>query len=609
MRTPFQIWLQRAAVALVVFVPGGAAFTFLAVEVSSQPRFCGTCHNMRPYYDSWKTSTHNHIACVECHIPPGFESEVRKKYEALSMVARYFTGTYSTNPWAEVDDQACLRSGCHVKRVLLGRELFQGVLFDHQPHLAEMRRAKQLRCTSCHSQIVQGSHIAVTESTCFLCHFKDTAPDTGTARCTLCHPVPEKLITTAGLSFNHGDVKRYGMSCMSCHEGIVKGDGEVLRERCFTCHNEQARLQRFDETEYLHRTHVTEHKVECLNCHLEIRHAIPAREEALATECRACHSAAAGHAPVRDLYRGIGGKGVTPQPAEMYLAGIRCEACHTRPDGDRMVADEVSCMSCHGPSYLKIYRGWQAALEQRLPALRAELQRALARLAAADGQATAALADTQANLDLLDRGHPIHNPRYAAALLDKGHRDIATALRAAGVTQPIPPPWIAAPYAMACLDCHLGIELQSATAFGKKFPHEPHVVAGRLRCTVCHGDRDHHGTLTLPAESCEHCHEKTGRPMADVAAEACLSCHPAEIGAVSEQITFPHQQHIAAGLDCALCHQGVADTPHREFARSATALPALGHEFCGTCHGGDVLAADGTMPDGANCSLCHSGGA
>ncbi len=59
-----------------------------AVEVSSRPTFCGSCHIMTPYYESWKKSSHKGIACVDCHIPPGVTAEIRKKYEALSLVAR-----------------------------------------------------------------------------------------------------------------------------------------------------------------------------------------------------------------------------------------------------------------------------------------------------------------------------------------------------------------------------------------------------------------------------------------------------------------------------------------------------------------------------------------
>ena len=598
MRESAFTWVRRAAVTLAVFVPAAIAVLWTSIQISSQPRFCGSCHYMTPYYRSWLTSTHREVACVECHIPPGMVSEFRKKYEALAMVARYFTGTYSTNPWAEVDDQSCLRSGCHAKRVLLGREVYQGVLFDHQPHLAEMRREKRLRCTSCHSQIVQGSHMAVTTSTCILCHFKNTPLNQGTARCTLCHEVPEKTITTAGLSFDHGDVKRFDMSCTLCHEGVVRGTGEVPRERCYTCHNDAPRLSRLGETEFLHQEHVTAHKVECLNCHVEMVHRIPAREEALATACEACHSPAAGHSATRDLYRGIGGKGVNPRPAAMYLAGVRCEACHQGGRADSGPPDEVSCMSCHGPKYLTIYQTWRVGLEKRIEGVRSEIREA-------SKHASGALMDeAAANLALVEQGKGMHNPPYALDLLGRAHRDVVAALEGAGKAAPRDLPWTQAPYEAECLGCHFGIEYVSRPAFGREFPHRTHVVSARLRCVVCHGGQDRHGELELAADDCERCHTRIRKPMAGVTAEDCLACHTADIGQGSGKATFPHQRHVELGVDCALCHDGVTEQPHVRFARSPTARPGLGHAFCAGCHAADVPSDDG-VPDGADCTKCH----
>ena len=599
-------WAKRSLVALLVVVPAGAVLAFLGIQVSSQPRFCGSCHYMAPYYQSWLGSTHKDVACVECHIPPGITSEFRKKYEALAMVARYFTGTYSTNPWAEVDDQSCLRSGCHTKRVLLGKEVYQGVLFDHQPHLSEMRREKRLRCTSCHSQIVQGSHISVTGATCFLCHFKNTALNQGTARCTLCHQVPQHTITTGGLSFDHGEVKRFDMNCTLCHEGVVKGNGDVLRERCYTCHNDQARLDRYADTEFLHRTHVTEHKVECLNCHIEIVHKVPAREEALATECRSCHSSAAGHSAVRDLYRGIGGKGVNPRPAPMYLAGIRCEACHDVLRNDSGRASDLSCMSCHGPKYLTIYRSWQVGLAKRLEGISTEVQQVRKRM---DSRAAASeenlLKDAEQNVALVQQGRGIHNPAYALDLIESAHRTSAAVLAALGAARPASVPWVQAPYETDCLKCHFGIEYLTRPAFGRDFPHATHVVTAHLRCTVCHEGLDNHGGMKIGPADCERCHQRIAKPMAGVTAAECLTCHTAEIGPVSEKVNFPHDKHIENGLDCETCHAGVTQARHRVFARSADAVPKIGHDFCGTCHAGDAPAADGVPPEGADCTKCH----
>ena len=57
-----------------------------------------------------------------------------------------------------------------------------------------LRRGKKLRCTSCHSQIVQGSHMSVTTSTCFLCHFKDQHFNQGLGTCTRCHQIPQEAV-------------------------------------------------------------------------------------------------------------------------------------------------------------------------------------------------------------------------------------------------------------------------------------------------------------------------------------------------------------------------------------------------------------------------------
>ena len=61
------------------FLAMGLVGLVFMVEVSSQPEFCGTCHVMDPYFQSWETSTHKEVACVDCHIPPGIAHEVQKK--------------------------------------------------------------------------------------------------------------------------------------------------------------------------------------------------------------------------------------------------------------------------------------------------------------------------------------------------------------------------------------------------------------------------------------------------------------------------------------------------------------------------------------------------
>jgi len=556
--------------AFLVLIGFGLLATLLMVEATSQPQFCGHCHVMEPYYESWQTSTHKEVTCVECHIPPGISSEVEKKMEGLSMMVSYVTGTYGTNPWAEVSDAACLE--CHQRRLLYGKEVFQNILFDHAPHLAELRREKRLRCTSCHSQIVQGSHIAVTTSTCVLCHFKDQSTNAGTAECTLCHAIPEKVIEKANLSFDHGDVKRFDMQCSWCHARVTKGDGSAPKQRCFICHNDPERLAQYDDHLGLHRIHVTDHKVECLHCHTEIQHgSFEVHAETVGTSCNTCHSD--GHSPQRDLYVGIGGKGVHPRPSAMYLAGIHCEGCHFLPRekgiGYVQSATEVSCMACHGPRYSKMLGRWQKLIDARVRQARAELTLVRRRLGAAGSPQ---LADTEANLRLVELGHGVHNVDYALDILAANHAMLNAALTAGG-RQPLPASWGLLPYESNCLRCHQGIETRAGSFQGEVFAHRPHVVRGEIDCQQCHRPHEKRRAgelVSLEPEGCTSCHHGPAqRPEAN-----CRRCHSAITQTVVDHQgrEFEHALHVEEEeLQCVDCH-------------TLQDRPGLDLDFCVDCH-------------------------
>ena len=74
------VQVSMAGLLLLIIV------TVIAVHLTEQPTFCKTCHNMRPYYQAWKTSKHNNVECVKCHFEPGVLSTIEGKFKALSMV-------------------------------------------------------------------------------------------------------------------------------------------------------------------------------------------------------------------------------------------------------------------------------------------------------------------------------------------------------------------------------------------------------------------------------------------------------------------------------------------------------------------------------------------
>ncbi|MBI4635045.1 MAG: NapC/NirT family cytochrome c [Candidatus Rokubacteria bacterium] len=275
---------RRGTIVLVVAgglaVVGGAAGAGLW-HVSASPQFCNSCHIMRPYVEAWTVSKHGSVACVQCHYPPGLRDTLRVKFQAVTQVAKWATGTYNSKPFAEVEDASCLRSGCHATSDLerKGELAFRReIRFDHRPHLDSAKTGRQLRCTSCHAQVVVEKHFEVTESTCFICHFKGMKGPrelTPIAGCTGCHETPKSDILVGSVRFNHEVVVRRGVACQSCHLNVVEGQGEAPRERCIGCHNQPEKLARHGETKLIHAAHVTERSVECTRCHTEIRHRLP----------------------------------------------------------------------------------------------------------------------------------------------------------------------------------------------------------------------------------------------------------------------------------------------------------------------------------------------
>ena len=624
---PLRIFVQIAVLFVILAAVGTIGF----VEYSAQPGFCNNCHIMDPYYDSWKTSSHQDVPCIDCHYAPGIKAEAMGKLQAANQVVKYITRTYGMKPWAEIEDAACLRSGCHEQRMLEGVVDFRGIRFDHAHHLGELRRGKQLRCTSCHSQIVQGDHLAVTESTCYLCHFKETPEGEPIAGCTGCHSSPPRVETSEGFVIDHPQYIEDMVSCVSCHDDVAQGSGVADESRCFNCHNEPERLTGADNTELVHRTHIAEHNVECTQCHEPMEHGLQSLSSTFELDCKACHQGT--HAVQQKLYAGTGGHGAADTPSAMFMARVSCQGCHgltTEIAAHEQVqaAGEATCMSCHGIRYANILPSWQGEMERRLAAVSRLLDGASSSLGSV-GVRQRATADSllrlaRENTDLVRAGRSAHNITFADELLRAAVGLVREAVSAGGLPFRVPELNLGPRLSEnVCLQCHLGVERQAVEFHGRQFAHERHVISG-LACTDCHTPLDQHGETTLAGtESCDACHHRRIEPM------NCASCHVGPGGAPADVIEhavgdFSHDVHRTADLACTECHQSPAMRPadtlceschdrhhqpeatclscHRGGAKAFHAL-SFAHMQCTSCHGDNVSGV--TQWSRQVCTVCH----
>jgi hypothetical protein len=425
-------------------------------EFSTSPHFCASCHIMKPYYQAWSTSKHNHVPCVDCHYPPDVRDKMVLKFQALTQVVKYVTRTYSSKPYAEISDESCLRKGCHETRLLQGQVVFSPpqkpgkppikIKFDHKPHLTDLKRGKKLRCTSCHSQIVVGNHMEVTTSTCFLCHFKGAKlgrSENPVGGCGNCHGAPEGDIRIGDAKFNHKEfVGVRHVACQNCHLEAIQGAGEAKKDRCFQCHNEPSRLSHFSDIDFMHKNHVTDHKIECTHCHEEIRHAVKTTVEPLQYDCSVCHEKK--HNIQKQLYMGIGARGVPNRPSVMFVTNVDCVGCHLVPKmsaatspflGQTFKASEAACLGCHGDDFRGILGEWRKTIDKSLAETRPAVEKAKA--AAARGgkenvKAAQLARDAEYNYLLVLYGKGVHNVDYAVDVLAKAKSDAEAAIASSG---------------------------------------------------------------------------------------------------------------------------------------------------------------------------------
>jgi nitrate/TMAO reductase-like tetraheme cytochrome c subunit len=560
----------------VLLISLGALLVLLiaAAEITSSSKFCSTCHYMKPFYRSWQESSHKHIACSTCHYPPGLRSKIRAKLEGLVMVGRYWTKLYlKSKPWAEISDANCLKPGCHAKRLLQGQVRFNKVVFDHKVHLTDLRRGKTLRCTSCHSQIVQGKHITVTETTCFICHFKESKVHPRAADCRLCHK-KDALVAEKTSPFDHRLVFDNGFSCDKCHSHTIVGDGAVPRENCYKCHFEQARLEKYGDTDLMHSTHITAHKIECDQCHLEIQHKIVKDIETIA-DCQTCHTNT--HQAQKILFTGEGGRGLArPRPNVMWEKGLSCKACHMFHEekggallkSETFIARDRACESCHGPGFVRLMKNWEASAGEKVAHIREVYVRAQREIQqspqARDPQVLSLLEEAAFNIDVVDRGKSVHNIAYSQELLSSAFARIKEALKAVGSGySPVSASFQPARIPTLCANCHTGIEDVRKDIWGLSFPHRPHLLDRNLSCDQCHSNIRRHGELIASKAGCTACHHQDTK-------RNCTDCHLLQKtlseGGQLDGLTVLRDSMSEAGVACTDCH---LDSQHKIFRSDA----------------------------------------
>ena len=131
-----------------------------ALEATSAPQYCATCHEMEAAYQTWKLSEHGtgssgvRIECIQCHLPP------KEKYftyvaakgccGAKGVYKHYFGPEYDLEKirkkvLEQMLDETCVN--CHDN--LLARPSSPAARVAHMASLARPD-SPEARCMACH---------------------------------------------------------------------------------------------------------------------------------------------------------------------------------------------------------------------------------------------------------------------------------------------------------------------------------------------------------------------------------------------------------------------------------------------------------------------------
>ncbi|MCG3128121.1 MAG: hypothetical protein CHACPFDD_02997 [Phycisphaerae bacterium] len=281
--------LTAVGIALFAFALIGAVGLCGAEYYTGRPQFCGTCHVMDPYYESWSHDLHGAkigARCIDCHYAPGERLTFRAKFKGLSQVASYFSGRYGTGrPRAHVSDESCLRSNCHGDRDFESKMFLIGeprtekrwvadqeievvrtptVRFFHEKHL----QAAKSRTETEHAIEQLTERLRATVSPEGFQRLESVARSIAASAdrdALLAKAASELALDNASrvdamqwLDLEHRRIRLAqldGLNCASCH-GYDPGGSRhfaVDRQVCYTCH--------FTNESFNHGTG------ECLRCH------------------------------------------------------------------------------------------------------------------------------------------------------------------------------------------------------------------------------------------------------------------------------------------------------------------------------------------------------
>ncbi len=293
------------AVLLLVIIIGGGVVAFKFYDFTqNNPKFCISCHLMKPAYNAWKKSKHSGINCHECHhltIP-------EQNRLLITFILRRPKTVPPRHGEIIVSSDKCTK--CHWEK---NKKYPDAKKINQSRMHAKHYFMEEIACTKCHGYILhkflpgatfcvrchQGKKVhGMKGLACLNCHTDrqgDLRP--GRKKCLFCHgteavrkeliaadtmdvqffqPTKEQIKNAPKINVpKDAPMQFYCYKCHKPHTKLMPGQG-----KCMSCHSRILEVGR-------HKLHVQTMGLECTNCHLP--HSWRVTKKQAKTTCTQCH--------------------------------------------------------------------------------------------------------------------------------------------------------------------------------------------------------------------------------------------------------------------------------------------------------------------------------
>jgi cytochrome c-type protein NapC len=251
-------WYRSPWVATFVvtgFIVVVAVILALPVWAANTPEYCSSCKATEAAGESWATSSHSGVECVDCHVPPGFTDSVAwRGREWLNVWADYLNVPQVTESGSRPSSDNCI--ACHPLDEI--PEQGDEIVMPHQLHVD----LRNLICADCHDQVAHAREDrtdGVSMATCSMCH--DEAGTVGD--CSFCHrtPPPDDVHPQDYLRTHGQEALADEAACLRCHHDKASF--------CEDCHSRPTADHFAATWRYTHGEKVRDDGSGCGGCHTE----------------------------------------------------------------------------------------------------------------------------------------------------------------------------------------------------------------------------------------------------------------------------------------------------------------------------------------------------